>query len=379
MAYIDVCSEKLVFTYGMPEWFSDLTSQRWRMVYTCRSPEICIYPTDYDLQHVQTEFSETVYTYTCQPCIHCWLWSTVDWCSLLEAGDPHPLSKNVGSQCSKVEFQSIWNFERTVYISMCSEMLVHTWKCQHDLTVELFSDGEWSTCRTGEICVCLTDHDLQQIPYIPHVEESLVHTCQTHQMKCYCTSNRPNKILLHSEHLPCLLMVYKSLVCTCQTCQIKCYCTLSIYPIHQQFAHVKQAKWNAIALWAYTLFTNGSEIVSSHISNMSNKMLLNSENIPYPTMVQKSSVRTYQTHQNVIALQKYTLYTNGSEIVGSHTSKRPNKILLHSGHILYLSMVHRLSVRTCQTCQIKCYCTLSIYLIHQWLRNCQFAHIKHTK
>jgi hypothetical protein len=187
MVYIDVCSEKPVFTYGMPEWFSGLTSQRWRMVYTCRSQEICIYPTDYDLQHVQTEFSETVYTYTCQQCIR---WSTADWCSLLEVGDPHPLSKNVGSQCSRVEFQSILNFEWTVYISMCSEMPVHT--CGMPTWFNSWTLQWWGmvyTCRTGEIRVCLTDHDLQQIPYIPHVEKSSVRTCQKGQIKYYCTPN----------------------------------------------------------------------------------------------------------------------------------------------------------------------------------------------
>src|SRR6266481_2788212 len=84
------------------------------------------------------------------------------------------------------------------------------------------------------------------------------------------------------------------------------------------------------------------------------------------------------TKYNVIALQTYTLYTNCSEIVGSHTSKRPNKILLHSEHIPYLLMVYKFPVRTCQPCQIKCYCTPNIYTVYQQFRNHWFAHVKDT-
>jgi len=34
-------------------------------------------------------------------------------------------------------------------------------------------------------------------------------------------SNMPNKIILHSEHIPCIPMVQESLVCISQPCQIK--------------------------------------------------------------------------------------------------------------------------------------------------------------
>ena len=152
---------------------------------------------------------------------------------LLEVGDPHPLSKNVGSQCSKVEFQSIWNFEWTVYISMCSEMPVRicgmpTWF--NSWTLQWW--GMVYTCRTREIIVGL------------HI------------------SNVPNKY----------------------------YCTSNIYPIYQwsrnrRFAHVKKVKKKIIALWEYTISNNGSETVGSHMSITPNKMLLHFEYIPYIPMV----------------------------------------------------------------------------------------------
>jgi hypothetical protein len=112
--------------------------------------------------------------------------------------------------------------------------------------------------------------------------------------------NMPNRMLLQSEHIPCIPVVLKRLVHICQTCQMKCYCTLNIYPIY---------KW-------------------------------------------------FRNHG--FALQTYNLYTNGSEIASLHMSNRPNKMLLHSEHIPCIPMVQKLSVRTCQTGQIKCYCTPSI-------------------
>src|SRR6266481_4118135 len=108
-------------------------------------------------------------------------------------------------------------------------------------------------------------------------------------------------------------------------------------------------------------------------------MLLHSENIPYLTMVQKSSVRTCQTCQIkcYCTLRIYHIY--GSEIIGSHISKMPNKMLLHFEHIPYIPMVQKSSVRTCQTGQIKCYCTLDIYPVYQWFRNRRFAHLNHAE
>ena len=45
--------------------------------------------------------------------------------------------------------------------------------------------------------------------------------------------------------------------------------------------------------------------------------------------------------------------TSGSEKVSFHMSNMPNKMLWHAKHIAYIPMVQKLSVCTCQTCQIK--------------------------
>jgi len=161
-------------------------------------------------------------------------------------------------------------------------------------------------------------------------------------------------MLWHTKHIVYIPMVQKSSVCTLQTCQIECYCNQNIYPVYQwfwkgQFAHVKHAKWNVIALRTYTLYTNGSEIVGSHMSNMPNKMILHFKHITYIPMVQKLPVCTCQTGQ----IKCY-----------------------FSEHIPCIPMVQKLSVRTSQPCQIKWYC---IYPIYQWFRNHQFAHVKQAK
>ena len=106
-------------------------------------------------------------------------------------------------------------------------------------------------------------------------------------------SNMPNKMWFHSKHITYISMVQKSSVHTCQIGQIKWHCTPNIYPGYQwfrkgQFTHVKHAKWNVIALRTYTLYTDGSEIIGLHISNMSDKMLWHTEHIAYIPMVQKS-------------------------------------------------------------------------------------------
>src|SRR5882724_3797167 len=90
-------------------------------------------------------------------------------------------------------------------------------------------------------------------------------------------ANMPNRILLQSEHIPCIPVVLKRSVCTCQTCQMKCYCTPNIYPVYQwfrnhQFSHLKHAKSNVMAHQTYSLYTTGSEIVGLHIANMPNRM-----------------------------------------------------------------------------------------------------------
>src|SRR5882724_10349093 len=115
-------------------------------------------------------------------------------------------------------------------------------------------------------------------------------------------ANMPNRMLLQLEHILCIPVVLKRSVCTCQTCKIKCYCTPNKYPIYKWFrncgfTHVKDAKSNDISLQTYNLYTNGSEIASLHMSNRPNKMLLHSEHIPCISMVQKLSVCTCQTGQ----------------------------------------------------------------------------------
>src|SRR5882762_4356285 len=103
-----------------------------------------------------------------------------------------------------------------------------------------------------------------------------------------------------------------------------------------------------------------------------------------------------------MAHQTYSLYTNGSEIIGLHIANMPNKMLLQSKHIPYIPMVQKLPVCTCQTGQIKCYfsehipcipmvqklsvCTSQpfqikyyIYPIYQWFRNHWFARVKQAK
>ena len=81
-------------------------------------------------------------------------------------------------------------------------------------------------------------------------------------------SNRPNKMTLDSEHIPCIPMVPKRSVHSAHMSNmpIKCYCT------------------------------NGSEIISLHISNMPNKMLWHTKHIVYIPMVQKLWVCTLQTN-----------------------------------------------------------------------------------
>jgi hypothetical protein len=52
-----------------------------------------------------------------------------------------------------------------------------------------------------------------------------------------------------------------------------------------------------------------------------------------------------------MAHQTYSLYTNGSEIVGLHMANVPNRMLLQSEHIPCI----------------------------QWFQKGQFAHVKHAK
>src|SRR5258705_9139896 len=62
----------------------------------------------------------------------------------------------------------------------------------------------------------------------------------------------------------------------------------------------------------------------------------------------------------------------GSEIVSLHISNMPNKMLWHTKHIAYIPMVQKLSVCTCQTCQIKlmevghCFVWCYGYSIYTW-------------
>ena len=82
---------------------------------------------------------------------------------------------------------------------------------------------------------------------------------------------------------------------------------------------------------------------------------------------------------NVITLRTYTLYTIGSETIGSHMSNIENKLLLHSECMLYIPLVQKPLVHPCQTPQINCCCTPNIYPIYHYIRNRRFAHVKHPK
>jgi len=150
-------------------------------------------------------------------------------------------------------------------------------------------------------------------------------------------SNRLNKMLLHSEHIPCIPMVQQLLVHTSQPCQIKWYC---IYPIYQWFG--------------------------SHMSNRPNKMLLHSEHITYILLVQKLLVHRFQACLiQFIALQVYTLYTNGSEIVSLHISTMPNKTC-GSGPLLCMAGYSSLQVNTEHECTHSLRCKLCIIIIRFW-------------
>ena len=90
--------------------------------------------------------------------------------------------------------------------------------------------------------------------------------------------------------------------------------------------HLKYAKWNVISLQTYNLYINGSEIISSHMSNMPNKMLWHTEHIAYIPMVQKSLVCTWQTCQ-IECYCNPNIYpvSSGSERVSLHMSNMPNQ------------------------------------------------------
>src|SRR5258705_4751440 len=66
-----------------------------------------------------------------------------------------------------------------------------------------------------------------------------------------------------------------------------------------------------------------------------------------------------------MAHRAYSLYTNGSGIISFHIANMPNRMLLQSEHIPCIPVVLKRSVCTCQTCQTKFYCTPNIYLIYK--------------
>src|SRR6266481_5301442 len=92
-----------------------------------------------------------------------------------------------------------------------------------------------------------------------------------------------------------------------------------------------------IAIRTYTLYASGSEKVSLHMSNMPNEMLLHSEHI-------------------------YTLYTNGSEIVSLHISTMPNKTC-GSGPLLCMAGYSSLQVNAEHECTQSLRCKLCIIII----------------
>src|SRR6266436_6586950 len=118
-----------------------------------------------------------------------------------------------------------------------------------------------------------------------------------------------------------------------------------------------------IAIRTYTLYTSGSEKVSLHISTMPNKMLLHSEHITYILLVQKLLVHRFQACLiQFIALQVYTLYTNGSEIVSLHISTMPNKTC-GSGPLLFMAGYLSLQVNTEHESTHSLRCKLCIIII----------------
>src|SRR5882762_6732403 len=138
-------------------------------------------------------------------------------------------------------------------------------------------------------------------------------------------ANMPNRMLLQSEHIPCIPVVLKRSVCTCQICQMKCYCTPNIYPIYKWFrncgfAHLKHAKYNDIV---YTLYTNGSEIISLHMSNRPNNMLLHSEHITYILLVQKPLVHTKAEHDSESPMSFYEFTHESTHKYHTHESQVP--------------------------------------------------------
>ena len=146
----------------------------------------------------------------------------------------------------------------------------------------------------------------------------------------FCMSNISNKWSFSSKHIPYISVDWKPSVQACLTSQINCYCTQNVCPIYPWF----RSHWFVDVKWP---------------------------------------------KYNDIALQAQTLYTLRSENIGSHMSKISNKMILHSEHIPYIPSGQKPSVHTCQRSQIKWYCTPSTYPIYHYIRNCQFAHVKHPK
>src|SRR5882762_5701382 len=90
------------------------------------------------------------------------------------------------------------------------------------------------------------------------------------------------------------------------------------------------------------------------------QLLWNTNFFCYCTQEPIKPDRTHTCHAKQWPTPPSNLYINGSEIVSSPMSNRPNKMTLHSEHIPCIPIVPKRSVSTCQTCQIKCYCTSNI-------------------
>jgi len=105
---------------------------------------------------------------------------------------------------------------------------------------------------------------------------------------------------------------------------------------------------------------------TSHMSNRPNKMLLHSEHITYILLVQKLLVHRFQACLiQFIALQVYTLYTKGSEIVSLHISTMPNKTC-GSGPLLCMAGYSSLQVNPEHECTHSLRCKLCIIIIRFW-------------
>ena len=76
----------------------------------------------------------------------------------------------------------------------------------------------------------------------------------------------------------------------------------------------------------YSLYTNGSEIISLHMSNRPNNMLLHSEHITYILLVQKPLVHTKAEHDSESPMSFYEFTHENTHKYHTHESQVPMSI-----------------------------------------------------